>query len=145
MRFTTSKLTIINANNMLFWKIIMSVVKFFQTYFPFSRFYPYLLLTSSFFLFLTLLLYTIWPKLLTHYTRIMRHYTLSLFLAFVILAINQFHTLKEFNLGLCIACGEHYFMNNYSLNFKTIKMICFRLLNTIFLSGFICTYDCNQL
>ena len=92
------------------------------SYFSFSRFYPYLLLTSSFFLFLTLIVYTFWSKLLTHYTRIMRHYTLSLFLAFIILAINQFHTLKDFNLGLCIASGKHreLVLNTYWV-FNTLK------------------------
>ena len=88
------------------------------------RFYPYLLLISCFFLFLTIIIYTAWPKLLSQYTRIMRHYTLNLFFAFIILAINQFHTLKDVNLGLCIASGKNEFISNiFRITFK-LEYLC---------------------
>jgi type II secretory pathway component PulF len=54
-----------------------------------ARFYPYILLTSSVCLLVTWLVYTVYPKLQNHYTRIMRHFTFSMMTAFIILSINQ--------------------------------------------------------
>merc|ERR1739848_947222 len=65
-----------------------------KTYSPLSKFefYPYVLLTSCIFLLVTLSIYTVFSsKLLTHYTRLMRHLCMTLFAAFLILSINQFH------------------------------------------------------
>ena len=79
------------------------------------------MLTSSFFLAITLLIYTIFPKLLTYYTRIMRHYTSNLMFAFIILAINQLKSfygdapvLCEF-FGKWLICLENFRLSQFSI------------------------------
>ena len=72
------------------------------------RYYPFIMMTSSFFLFLTVLIYTAVPTLLNPYTRIVRHYSVNLMLAFIILAATY---LKEDALlnhyrGTCSMIGE---------------------------------------
>lgn len=72
----------------------------------FSSFYPHILIASSVCLFITLMIYTIFPKLLNHYTRLMRHYTLSMMCAFILLSINQLTYLGSFSPNLCKVSGE---------------------------------------
>jgi hypothetical protein len=71
-----------------------------------SRFYPYILIASSICLFITLIIYTAYPKLLNHYTRIMRHFTLSMMLAFIILSINQLTPVANYSMNLCRLFGR---------------------------------------
>ena len=76
-------------------------------------FYPWILVTSCFFLLLTILVYlTFYKKLMTtYYTKIMINFTAMMFLAFFILAINQFHAFVEDAPGLCVFFG---FLQQYS-------------------------------
>ena len=53
------------------------------------RYYPYIMITSSIFLLLTALIYSYIPKLLDPYTKLMRHYTVNLMMALLLLAIAQ--------------------------------------------------------
>ena len=47
------------------------------------------MLVTSVFLLATIAIYTYFQKLLNFYTRIMRHFSFSLFVAFMILSLNQ--------------------------------------------------------
>ena len=53
------------------------------------KFYPYIQMVSCFFLLLTLIVYSVVPNLLNFYSRLMRHYVVTLFMAFSILATIQ--------------------------------------------------------
>ena len=59
------------------------------TFFITHSWYPYVMLVTSVFLLVTIAIYTYFQKLLNFYTRIMRHFAFSLFVAFVILSLNQ--------------------------------------------------------
>ena len=59
------------------------------TFFIICSWYPYVMLVTSVFLLTTIGIYTYFQKLLNFYTRIMRHFSFSLFVAFVILSLNQ--------------------------------------------------------
>ena len=74
------------------------------------RFYPYVLITSTVFLLITLAIYTIWSQLLNLYTRLMRHFTLAMLLAFVSLSINQLITLGNYSAILCSIMGLFLFI-----------------------------------
>ncbi len=71
------------------------------------RFYPYVLLLSSLFLCATLIVYTAFPKLLNHYTRVMRHFTFTMMISFVNLAINQLVSLVDSNPIMCKVFGNY--------------------------------------
>lgn len=72
----------------------------------FSRFYPYIMLLSCLFLLITLIIYSAIPKLLNHYTRIMRHYVVTIMVAFLILAIqNLIGKLDKTSPGACKFLG----------------------------------------
>jgi hypothetical protein len=72
----------------------------------YNRFYPYILMVSCLFLLATLIIYTIWSKfLLNHYTRIVRHFTFSMMVAFIVLVINQMYSFSENYPTLCIFFG----------------------------------------
>ena len=75
---------------------------FFCNHNLFSRFYPYIMLLSCLFLLITLIIYSAIPKLLNHYTRLMRHYVVTIMVAFVVLAIqNLVGNLTETEPGAC--------------------------------------------
>jgi hypothetical protein len=72
------------------------------------RFYPYVLMVSSVFLVATLIVYTVWSKqLLNHYTRVMRHFTFTMALSFVVLSINQMYSFSQNYPTLCIFFGKY--------------------------------------
>ena len=57
--------------------------------------YPILLILSSMLLLMTFSIYTINKNLLDHLTRIMRHYVFNMFVAFILLTLNQGVNIKE--------------------------------------------------
>jgi hypothetical protein len=69
-------------------------------------YYPYVLAVDSGFLLATLVVYTALPELLNSYTRLMRHFTFNMFVAKVLLAVNQFVYLGDFSRQLCVSFGE---------------------------------------
>ena len=72
----------------------------------FFRFYPYILIVSCLFLLATLIIYSVIPKLLNHYTRLMRHYVVSIMVAFLTLATTNLEgDIHETNPGLCKFLG----------------------------------------
>ena len=55
-----------------------------------NTFYPYVLMASSLFLLLTIIIYTYYSdKLLNFYTRVVRHFTFVLMICFLLLAIQK--------------------------------------------------------
>ena len=65
-------------------------------------FYPYILLFSAFFLLLSIIVYTFFPKVLFNNTQRLRlHFTTNMFFAFVILSINQFDYIGDSNMAAC--------------------------------------------
>ena len=56
---------------------------------PFFRFYPYIMLTSCFFLVVTMIVYSFVPKLLNSYSKLMLHYSTSLMLGLLCMAVIQ--------------------------------------------------------
>nr|XP_040579384.1 G-protein coupled receptor Mth2-like isoform X1 [Lepeophtheirus salmonis] len=74
--------------------------------FNFFRYYPIILIGSAFFLFLTILIYSVYgKKLLNHYTRLMRHFTVGLFVAFTVLSFNQLFAFMSISLLICQIVG----------------------------------------
>ena len=70
-------------------------------------FYPYILLVSAFFLLLSIIVYTFFPKVLFNNTQRLRlHFITNMFFAFVILSINQFKNIGDSNMVACIFCGK---------------------------------------
>ena len=68
------------------------------------RFTPYVLAVGTVFLAMTLGIYTKYPKLLNTYTRIMRHYAMTLFFAFTCLWPQQIYKPPTHPL-VCKFCG----------------------------------------
>ena len=66
-------------------------------------FYPILLLISNFFIFLTILIYTVYRKKLirSYYHKIMLNFAGLMFMAFLTLALNQFDSYVNDAPGLC--------------------------------------------
>ena len=77
------------------------------------------MLTSSIFLFITLIVYTYIPKLLTHCTRLMRHFAFALMLAFMFMAIPQLNMRIDGTL-LCALFGK-YFVISLWVNHKNTQ------------------------
>lgn len=67
------------------------------------EFYPYVMLLSCLFLLATLVIYMAYPKLLNHYTRVMRHFTFAFFIAFLTLSFNQLVAVGNWSQWLCKA------------------------------------------
>ena len=82
----------------------------------FSRFYPYILVVSCIFLLITFLVYSIYASsLLTHYTKLMLHVCITLFTAFLVLCINQFHHFAtKDEMVLCQISGK--FVTTFTIN-----------------------------
>ena len=83
-------------------------------------FYPILLVTSCVFLLLTIAIYLWFYKKLitTYYTRIMMNFAGMMFLAFLILAINQLHSFAIEDPGICITFGfvqQYAFLSAFAL------------------------------
>ena len=66
---------------------------------------PYFLIASSIFLLITVAIYTWMHKLLNYYSRIMRHFAVSLFAAFIVLAIVKLTNKHDVGWGPCKALG----------------------------------------
>ena len=75
-----------------------------------SSWYPYILISSSLFLCLTIGIYTYFDKLLNFYTRIMRHFAIALLAAFIVLAIAQFLNMDTMGYAFCKASGKISFL-----------------------------------
>ena len=89
-------------------------------------FYPYLLLISDFFIFLTILIYTVYRKKLirSFYHKIMLNFAAMMFISFLTLALNQFDSYVKDAPGLCKFFG---FVQQYSFlaafTFMTVMSI----------------------
>lgn len=81
------------------------------------RFYPYLLAISCIFLLITIMVYSSYKKLLNNYTRILRYYCITMFLAFIVLSMDQFR-LSELNSFDCKVSGN-------SVTYKHLKDVIF--------------------
>ena len=65
------------------------------------------MLISALFPLITLIIYTVVPNLLTPYSRLLRHFTVSIMLAFICLAIGQLATnLNEDSPEFCTFLGN---------------------------------------
>ena len=66
------------------------------------------MLTSCFFLLVTVLTYSVVPKLLNPYTRLMRHYAATLMMAFICLSatILKIDTLMKDHRETCVIMGK---------------------------------------
>lgn len=65
-----------------------------------------ILLINSFLFLLTFAIYTAFPKLLsTSYSRLMRHFVVAMFAAFLVLSINQFVSFRDTPV-LCQLSGD---------------------------------------
>ena len=74
------------------------------------RFYPYILITSAVFLLLTLIVYSFWSRLLNPYTRLMRHFALSMMLAFILLSVNQMVAFGDISSAVCAINGWRFIL-----------------------------------
>ena len=84
---------------------LAAIVSIFK-YIMYFRFYPYILIVSCLFLLATLIIYSVIPKLLNHYTRLMRHYVVSIMVAFLTLATTNLEgDIHRTNPGLCKFLG----------------------------------------
>ena len=71
------------------------------------RFYPVILAISCIFLLATVYIYTRYEELLNHYTRIMRHFAISMCCAFFVLIVNQSTDFVKDSPGFCKLLGGH--------------------------------------
>ena len=129
-----------------------------------TRWYPYVLITSSLFLLLTVGIYSYYDKLLNYITRIMRHFAISLFISFILLSLNLMHfavePVDDIGRTLCKISGEINIDLKYNQgirsylyvtgNCKVVFELCLilfadRCLDTIFLLGRVHLHDCNEL
>ena len=75
-------------------------------YIQIIRWHAYLQLASSFLLLITVGIYTYFDKLLNFYSRIMRHFSISLFMAFMVLSLSQLLHKEIVKNPLCNVFGE---------------------------------------
>ena len=86
------------------WGFPLNSSGFFHIFF---RFYPYIMLISCVLLLATLVIYSaIVPKLLNHYTRLMRHYVVAIMMAFSCMSINHLMKGLTRNPGPCKLLGK---------------------------------------
>ena len=81
------------------------------------NFFPYILILSCIFLLATFIIYTVVPNLLNKYTRLRRHYVITIMVAFIIIAINNFVGTQEIHPIFCKLFGK------YSFNLSKKKII----------------------
>ena len=105
------------------------VITFF--YSPIFRFYPYIQLISCILLLVTLVVYSVVPKLLNPYTSLMRHYVFNILIAFLVLAIvklvkqNRSEPLKDTNPNVCTFIGKYSFwLLSYPSELFTLDHFC---------------------
>ena len=72
---------------------------------------------------ITIVIYTAYPKLLNHYTRLMRQYAVAMMLAFLFLAMNQLESWKTKDHGICIFFGKFISRNSNSTEILPIRII----------------------
>ena len=106
------------------------------------KFYPYIQMVSCFFLLLTLIVYSVVPNLLNFYSRLMRHYVVTLFMAFSILATIQLDNIYRQLFCYFVTFGLLRFNNIYTKflvnsSFCSGKMPCKPSLVLTKLSGII--------
>lgn len=80
-------------------------------------FYPYILISSTVFLAITLVVYTVFNRLQNVYTLLMRHFAGNMMLAFILLAINQLVTFGNISLSLCKLNGflqQYFFLTMFA-------------------------------
>ena len=88
---------------------IINLTSLNHSVFIFDRFYPVVLCISCIFLLATIFVYTKYDELLNHYTRIMRHFAISMFFAFFVLIINQTTDFVEESQAICKVIGKKKF------------------------------------
>ena len=74
------------------------------------NFFPYILILSCIFLLATFIIYTVVPNLLNKYTRLRRHYVITIMIAFIIIAINNFVGTQEIHPIFCKLFGKYSFL-----------------------------------
>ena len=93
----------------------IGLIKMHLYFFFLYRFYPYIMLISALFPLITLIIYTVVPNLLTPYSRLMRHFTVSIMMAFICLAIVQLATnLNRNSPKFCTFLGNMAIMVEFS-------------------------------
>ena len=71
------------------------------------NFYPYILLTSAFFLLLVVIVYAVFPKVLyNNCQRLRLHFAANMLAAFVILSMNQLIVIGDMNMVACQVFGK---------------------------------------
>ena len=120
-----------------------------------SSFTPYVLAAGSVLLIITLGIYTIFPKLLNTYTRIMRHFAMSLLLAFTCLWPQQLFgqpnhpitcritgniAIKRF-----LSDSKTYFLLRSAKNTTNIISKCFRFFGSVPFPRRVQLHDRNEL
>ena len=92
------------------------------------NFFPYILILSCIFLLATFIIYTVVPNLLNKYTRLRRHYVITIMIAFIIIAINNFVGTQEIHPIFCKLFGKYSFLIHqkkkilHNLNFLTFQV-----------------------
>ena len=110
----------------------------------FFRFYPYIMLTSCFFLMVTMIVYSIVPKLLNSYSKLMIHYSTSLMLGLLCMALNHLVKDKLERPKLCSFLGKVTLISNFEHECsKSHKSFWFRIRYSIFLHMFLHLHECN--
>ena len=111
------------------------------------RFFPYILVLSCVFLLITFSIYIRFAsKLLNHYTTLMLHLCITLFVAFFILSINQFYHFAKDYIVLCQIFGRLYIiicMLTFFTYYKEFTLLYSEsMYNTfLFFLGFILQYS----
>ena len=81
-------------------------------------------LLSSILLLITLVIYFVYPALLNYGTRLQRHFAANMFIAFVVISINQIQAFNVHYPGLCILFG--YILHfEFIATYMFMTLICF--------------------
>ena len=83
-------------------------------------FYPYILLTSAFFLLLVVIVYAVFPKVrYNNCQRLRLHFAANMLAAFVILSMNQLTDIGNMNMVACQVFGKYssYMSRTFTLTF----------------------------
>ena len=98
------------------------------------------MLISCVFLLVTLLIYSIVPGLLNHYTRIMRHFVATILIAFLIMVINQ----MEYKDGQKTSTSRKIFPGYILVQMEMDDESWFVVRNTPGVTGFVSAQDENE-
>ena len=114
------------------------------TYLICFRFYPYIMLTSCIFLVVTVIVYSVVPKLLNSYSKLMLHYSTSLMLGLLCMAIIQLGNNWHEKPKSCSFLGKCVYICDSELErFDAYKSFYFRFYHSIFLYKFVYLHECN--